>query len=425
MTASSWSNSSTAPSAAPSAARSAGDAPGAAEPARWDARLWAVLFILSANMILDAIEVSLVLVALPTIGTALGLDLWTVQWLMSGFALGFAALLVLGPRLNARLGRKRVYLVAMLLFAAASVAGGLTDSAGVLIATRVVKGLSAALTAPTGLAIIGTTFRNGPQQRRAVSVYSLFGAAGFTVGLLLSGALLAESWRWTFLFPAPVALVLLFSGMRLIPPDQGRAPAPRIEPALLRNGPLLRSAVGAATLNGTYQSLLLLLVFHTQRQLGWSPWQSALALLPACVPLAVTVPFAGAMTARWGTGRLIALGAATPVLGYALFLARPTGSYLTAMLPTLLLVGAGFVLSFAALNMQATGALPAADRAAAVPLYQTAVQLGAVLMLPATAWFLGSHHGYRPALSFITAVGAIGLLAALSGLRISHRQVAP
>lgn len=400
----------------------------AAEPTRWGARLWAVLLILSANMILDAIEVSLVLVALPSVSTSLGLDLWTVQWLMSGFALGFAALLVLGPKLNARFGRKRVYLAAMLLFAAASVVGGLTDSLALLIATRVVKGLSAALTAPTGLAIIGTTFRTGPQQRRAVSTYSLFGAAGFTVGLLLSGALLEASWRWTFLFPAPVALVLLFFALRLLPADQGPAPspAPRIAPAVLRNGPLLRSAVSAATLNGTYQSLLLLLVFQTQRQLGWSPWQSAVALLPACVPLVVTVPFAGAMTARWGTSGLIALGAATPVAGYALYLWRPaTGSYTTGMLPTLLLVGAGFVLSFAALNMQATAALPAADRAAAVPLYQTAVQFGAVLMLPATAWLLGSQPGYRPALSFITAVAAVGLLTALTGLRISHRQVAP
>ncbi|MFF7888965.1 MFS transporter [Streptomyces sp. NPDC020794] len=412
--------------ASPTAARSAPDTPSAADPPRWDARLWSVLFILSANMILDAIEVSVVLVALPSIGASLGLGLSTVQWLMSGFALGFAALLVVGPKLNAALGRRRVYLTAMLVFAAASVAGGLADTAALLIATRAVKGAAAALTAPTGLAIIGATFPEGPQRRRAVSVYSLFGAAGFTAGLLLSGALLTASWRWTLLFPAPVALVLLLFALRIVPADRGRAPVPRIAPALLRNGPLLRSAVGAATLNGTYQSLLLLLTFQTQSQLGWPVWQSALALLPACVPLAVTVPFAGSMTARWGTSRPIALGAAAPLLGYALYLWQPDARpYAAGMLPALLLVGAGFVLSFAALNMQATSALPAADRAAAVPLYQAAVQLGAVLMLPTTAWLLGSHYGHRPALSFITAVGAIGLLTALTGLRTPHRQAAP
>ncbi|MEE4545917.1 MFS transporter [Streptomyces sp. V4-01] len=416
---------SSTPSAASPAVESAASAASAEAP-HWDARLWSVLLILSANMILDAIEVSVVLVALPSIGASLGLGLSTVQWLMSGFALGFAALLVVGPGLNAALGRRRVYLAAMVVFAAASVAGGLADGAALLIATRVVKGAAAALTAPTGLAIIAATFPEGPQRRRAVSVYSLFGAAGFTAGLLLSGALLTASWRWTLLFPAPVALVLLVCALRVVPADQGRTPVPRITPGLLRHGPLLRSAVGAATLNGGYQSLLLLFTFHTQRQLRWPAWQSALALLPACLPLALTVPFAGAMTARWGTNRPIALGAAAPVLGYALCVWRPdAGGYTAGMLPALLLVGAGFVLSFAALNMQATSALPAADRAAAVPLYQAAVQLGAVLTLPSTAWLLGSHHGHRAALSFITAVGCIGLLTALTGLRTPHRQAAP
>ncbi|MDX2405986.1 MFS transporter [Streptomyces microflavus] len=161
-----------------------------------------LLVVLSGNMLLDAIEVSVVLVALPSIGTDLGLTLWSVQWLMSGFALGFAVMLLLGPVLSGRWGMRRVYLAAMLLFALASLVGGLSDNTALLIASRVVKGACAALTAPAGLALISTTFPSGPQQRRAVSVYSLFGAAGFTAGLLLAGALAGDSWRWTFLLPA-------------------------------------------------------------------------------------------------------------------------------------------------------------------------------------------------------------------------------
>jgi MFS family permease len=184
---------------------------------------------------------------------------------------------------------------------------------------------------------------------------------------------------------------------------------------LLREGPLLRTAVGAATLNGTYHSLLFLLTFHLQERLHWSPWQNALALLPACLPLAVTVPFAGRMTARYGTARLITLGAAAPLVGYALLLARPAPtSYVTGILPTLLLVGAGFVLSFAALNLRAASSAADEDRPAAVRAYQAAVQLGAVPMLPLTAWLLGTGHGQRPALALITAVAAVGLTAALS-----------
>ncbi|MGN5633862.1 MFS transporter [Streptomyces sp. AC154] len=390
---------------------------------------WALLLVLSGNMVLDAIEVSIVLVALPVIADDQGLSLFTVQGLMSGFALGFAALLTTGPRLAARFGRRRVYFAAMLGFALASVAGGLADGPVLLIATRVAKGACAALTAPMGLAIIGTAFPEGPERRRAVSVYSLFGAAGFTAGLLLSGALLEAGWRWIFLVPAPVALALLLWGLRVVPDEETAAPPPATD----RAGPLptgspvhdrvlLRTCVGAATLNGTYHGLLLLLTFQAQTELGLPPWLGALALLPACVPLAVTVPFAGSLVRRHGTGRLVALGAAAPLLGYLLALWRPpSGSYLTGTLPVLLLVGAGFVLSFAALNMRAAEAVPASRRTTAIPLYQTAVQLGAVLLIPLTALLLTSFDDRRPALALLCAAAAVGLAAALPGLRRNRR----
>src|SRR3954462_10205602 len=129
----------------------------------------ALLLVLCASMLIDALEVSVVLPALPAVGRDLGLSLWGVQWVMSGFALGFAVLLLLGPRLTARYGARRPYLGALLLFAAASVAGGTTRSAAVLVATRVVKGACAALTAPTGLAIIAGAFPAGAPRRRAVT----------------------------------------------------------------------------------------------------------------------------------------------------------------------------------------------------------------------------------------------------------------
>jgi MFS family permease len=385
----------------------------AVEPGTWGVRHRTVLLILSANMILDAIEVSVVLVALPDIRAELGLSAWTVQWLMSGFALGFAAALVLGTRLITRLGTRRVYLAAMLGFAVASLIGGLAEGPGLLIATRVVKGVCAALTAPVGLSIIATAFPDGARQRRAVSVYSLCGAAGFTAGLLLSGSLLHGSWRWTLWFPAPVALLLMVLGLRVLPADRGPRPPVRPVLRLLRGGVLLRTAIGAATLNGTYHSVLFLITLQLQERLGWSPWHNALALLPACVPLALTVPFAARLTARWGIERLITFGAAAPLAGYALLLARPRiTSYVTDVLPVLLLVGAGFVLSFAALNMRAASAAAAEDRPAAIRAYQAAVQLGAVLLLPATGALLTAGHGGRPVPTLLTAVAAVGLTAA-------------
>ncbi|MET9956839.1 MFS transporter [Streptomyces sp. NPDC006339] len=390
---------------------------GAAPGARvsWDARQWSRLLVLSGNMLLDAIEVSVILIALPTLAARFGLTPFGVQWMMTGFALGFAALLLLGPVLCARIGRRRAYLGAMLLFGVASLAGGLAGGPALLIAVRVVKGCCAALTAPTGLAIINDLFPEGPERRRALSVYSLFGAAGFTAGLLLAGGLLEADWRWVFVFPAPVALVLLVAGAFVLPREQGGGPARLPRLALLRRGPLLRSALGAASLNGTYQAVLVVMVFRMADDFGWSPWLSALALLPACVPLALSVPFAGRFIARYGSARLVTLGALFPLLGYVLYLARPdSGSYPLGMLPVLLLVEAGFCCAFVALNTRATEGLDPADRGAAVSLYQAAVQWGAALLLPAVGLLLTHARGPRPALALVTAAGALGLVAALA-----------
>ncbi|MFE1360973.1 MULTISPECIES: MFS transporter [Streptomyces] len=373
-----------------------------------------LLFVLAGNMLIDALEVSVVLVALPAMGRDLGVPALGTQGVMSGFAAGFAALLPFGPRLVARWGRRRVYLAALAVFVAASVAGGLADGAAVLIATRVVKGMCVALTAPTGLAIIGTAFRPGPEQRRAVSVYSLFGAAGFTVGLLSSGLLTEADWRWTPVFPAPFALLLLVAGFRLIPRDPAPAPGarpggPRARPA--RNGPFIRAAVCAATLNGTYLGLLMLLAHYVHDTWGWGPWRTALAFLPACVPLLLALPFADRMVERAGTGRLVAAGACAALLGFATaLLTGEPQTYLTGVLPSLVGVEAAFVLSFAALNIQATAGVPAGQRAAAVPVYQTAVQLGPVLTLPVVA--ATAATGYRTALLFLTALSAVGALLA-------------
>jgi MFS family permease len=383
--------------------------------AGWTARQWTRLLVLSGNMLLDAVEVSVVLIALPAVAARYGLTPWGAQWLMSGFALGFAALLLLGPALCARIGRRRAYLGAMLLFGLASLAGGVVDGPALLVAVRVVKGCCAALTAPTGLALINDLFPEGPERRRALSVYSLSGAAGVTAGLLLAGALVASDWRWVFVFPAPVALALLVCGVFVLPSGRGGTPPSPPRPALLKHAALLRSALGAASLNGTYQALLVLMVFRMHDDSGWSAWRTALALLPACVPLALTVPFAGRFIARYGTRRLIAAGALFPLLGYGLCLARPDGSpYAVGTLPVLLLVEAGFCCAFVALNVQATAGFEAADRGAAVSLYQTCVQLGAALLLPLVALLMTHGDGPRPSLALITAGGALGLAAALA-----------
>ncbi|MFE2752066.1 MFS transporter [Actinosynnema sp. NPDC059335] len=377
-----------------------------------DRKAWALLFVLSGNMLLDALEVAAVLPALTPLSAGFGITALDAQWVMSGFALGFALLLVPGPHLAARVGRRRLYLGAMLLFAAASVVAGLTDSLGVLVATRVVKGFCAALTAPAGLAIILSVFE-GAARRRAVSVYSLFGAAGFTSGLLLSGVLSAVDWHWTFLFPAPVALALFVAGLKVVPRSPAEPPQP-LDAAVLRDGSLLRAGLGASVLNGTYIGLMLLV---TTRLAHLPPWQLALALLPASLPLVLAAPHGPRLVRRFGTARLIAAGALCCLAGNALYLARPAAEpYPTAVLPVLLLVEAGFVLSFVALHLQATATVPAERRGAAVPVYQTFVQLGSVVSLPLVALLL-TTGGPRAAMVLVTSAAAVGAAVALAGLR--------
>ncbi|GLU48674.1 MFS transporter [Nocardiopsis ansamitocini] len=408
--------------------------------ARWSPQMWGLLIVLAGNMLIDALEVSTVLVALPSVGRELNLSLPLLQWLVSGFALGFGMTVLFGGRIVESFGRRRVYLAALVCFAAASVIAGLTNDPTVLVATRFVKGVCAALTAPIGLAIISTAFRRGPDRDRAVAVYSFVGACGFVAGLLLAGLLTGLSWRLTFVFPAPVVLVLLVGGILLIPRDvpdrtaplrlaavgavclaggfsalvQGVvmvpvrgwgdpltlgafaatgvlfllfcvaehfASRPLIRFGVLRNGALIRSMLGAAALNGSFVGLLLVATLHMQTVLGWSPAETAFAFLPASLPLAVAALFSQRLTKRFGAVRLIAVGALGPPLGYALYLRlSPPVVYAVDILPTMLLVAWGFVFGFAALNAQAVSLVPTRDRALASGLYQTAVQTAAAVV---------------------------------------------
>lgn len=451
-------------------------------PAAWSPRLWGLLIVLAGNMLIDALEVSVMVVAVPSIGADLRLTPAAAQWTLTGFAVGFGGLMLFAGRVVGLLGRRRVYLWALFAFAAASLVAGFAADPATLLATRFVKGFCAALTAPTGLAIIGATFKAGPERDRAVSVYTLFGGCGFTAGLVLSGLLTEVGWRWTMVFPAPVVLVLLVFGRKLIPGDEAaagqraiggrqlnvpgaltltggllalvltvvtvtergwadagtlgaalsalallvafwlterRAERPLVRVSLLREGPLLRSAVGAAALNGSFLGLLFVVTYQWQAAQDWGPLRTGLALLPASAPLALTALSSGRMVQRFGAPRLIILGATAPLTGYVLYLRDPAhATYTTGVLPTLLLVGAGFVCAFAALNTQAVAGIAPAERGPAVATYQTAVQTGAVLVIAPTAALL-TAYGSRTAMALVTGVGAVGLLAALRPLRRS------
>ncbi|MCD7440750.1 MFS transporter [Streptomyces lincolnensis] len=407
---------------------------------RWTPRLWGTLLVLCAAMFLDALDVSMVGVALPSIGSDLGLSTSTLQWIVSGYILGYGGLLLLGGRTADLLGRRQVFLIALGVFALASLLGGLVDSGPLLIASRFIKGLSAAFTAPAGLSIITTTFPEGPLRNRALSIYTTCAATGFSMGLVLSGLLTEASWRLTMLLPAPIALIALIAGLKLLPrsarekdhngydipgavlgtasmlllvftvvqaPEVGwtsartllsflavavlltvfvlverRSAGPLIRLGVLRSGIQIRAQLGAMFFFGSYIGFQFLVTLYMQSLLGWSALHTALAFLPAGALVALSATKMGSIVDRFGTQRLLPVGFGLMVVGYALFLQVDLDPvYAAVILPSMLLIGAACALVFPSLNIQATNGVDDHEQGMVSGLLNTSVQVGGAIFL--------------------------------------------
>src|SRR6516164_2998827 len=261
----------------------------------WTPQLWAILIVLGGALCLDALDVSMIGVALPSIRSALDLSTSSLQWIVSGYVLGYGGLLLLGGRAADLLGRRRVFLVALAVFALVSLLGGLASDPGLLIAARFVKGVAAAFTAPASMSLLTTTFPEGPTRNRAFSVYTVFGASGFSLGLVLSGLLTEVGWRWTLLVPAPVALVVLAGGLWLLPhpPRTGRRASGGLKPGwagrLRRPGRRAFDVPGAVTV--TAAMLLLVYTIVSAQQAGWGSVRTvgSFALVAAAIAVFILV----------------------------------------------------------------------------------------------------------------------------------------
>src|SRR5215831_19410456 len=255
---------------------------------RWTPRLWGIIVVLGGALCLDALDVSMIGVALPSIRTDLGLTTSSLQWIVSGYVLGYGGFLLLGGRAADLLGRRRVFLAAVAVFAIVSLVGGLASTAGLLIAARFIKGVAAAFTAPASMSLLTTTFPEGPMRSRAFSVYTVFGASGFSLGLVLSGLLTEISWRWTLLVPAPVALAVLAGGLWLLPrPPQVRRRAAGHLPGRARRRAF--DVPGAVTV--TAAMLLLVYTIVSAQQAGWGSVRTvgSFALVAAAIAVFILI----------------------------------------------------------------------------------------------------------------------------------------
>jgi MFS family permease len=410
----------------------------------WTPQLWGILIVLGGALLLDGLDVSMVGVALSSIRASLHMSTSSLQWIVSGYTLGYGGLLLLGGRAADLLGRRRVFIVAVAVFAVVSLFSGLVSSPGLLIGARMVKGLAAAFTAPAGMSLLTTTFPEGPMRDRAFSVYSAFGASGFSLGLVLSGVLTQVGWRWTLLVSAPAAALVLVGAITLIPKGglasratrtgrrfdlpgaitisgamlllvytvvnaqqvgwasaqtigsfagvaaliavfaviETRSRDPLVPFKIFRSAPLRRAQVGAITLFGSYVSFQFLMTQYFQILAHWSALSTAFAFLPAGLVVAVLSLRMGSLLDRFGPGPLIVGAFISLVVGYGLFLrAGVTPDYPGVVLPTVILLGLAFGLGFSALTVSATAGVPNSEQGLAASLFQTSFQVGGAVVL--------------------------------------------
>jgi EmrB/QacA subfamily drug resistance transporter len=407
---------------------------------RMSTRTWGMLLVLCGALFLDAMDVSMIGVALPSIQTDLNMSTSSLQWVVSAYVLGYGGFLLLGGRAADLFGRRRMFLISLGVFVVASMLGGFANDGSLLVATRFVKGMSAAFTAPAGLSIITTSFAQGAARNKAISVYTATGATGFSLGLVFGGLLTEIGWRWVFFLPAPVALAALVAGLRLVPSDsrtarasrsfdlpgaltltaamlllvftvveapsvgwasartllsfagvaalltafvaiERRAAVPLVRLGILRSVSLVQANVGAMALVGGWFGFQFVATLYMQDLRGWSPLETGLAIFPGGLLVALLAPRIAPLVARFGIRRLITAGLASAGIGYALFLPIGLDSGYAAMLPTFVFAGFGFALAYGPLNIAATNGIAAEEQGLASGLVNTSFQFGGALVL--------------------------------------------
>jgi EmrB/QacA subfamily drug resistance transporter len=433
---------------------------------------WSLLVLLCLGQFMVVIDMTVVNVALPSIGRSLGFgSLADLQWVVTAYVLLSGGLVLLGGRAADLLGRRRMLLSGLLLFTAASLASGLAPSPAALVASRAAQGVGAALLTPAALAIITTAY-TGAQRTTGLAVWGAIGAAGAAAGLLLGGALTTWlGWRSIFFVNVPVGLVVVLLGARLVPGDEagvgrpgrldlggtallvgglvslvyaveGAATSgwgssrtlaalvfaaallagfvmlervvahPLVPPSVWRVRSLVSGVVAMLGATGAMGGIFFLTTLELQRVLGASPLQAGLAFLPLILAVAAASQLGSRLLPHLGTRWVLVAGMAVAA-GGALLLARAPlpPAYVADLLPGFLLLGVGLGLAFVAISVT-TMADVEGDRAGlASGLMMTGHEVGGALgvaVLSAVATAVAASSGF--AAGYRAGLLAAGLL---------------
>lgn len=434
-----------------------------------------------------AIDGTVVGIALPSIGRQFHAPLSTLQWVVTGYTLSLAALLLLGGSLGDREGRRLAFNVGVVWFAVASAACALAPGTDVLIATRVLQGVGAALLTPGSLAIIQASF--DPDDRsRAIGAWSGLGGVATAAGPLLGGYLIsAASWRWIFVINVPLGALVLFASMRHVPESRDPGAGRRIDvpgavlavvglagvtfaliegPAVGWTAPVVASMLGAGgagliafvfverrspapmlplalfrrrqfTVTGAvtflvYAALggvLFLLPVELQVVNHYTPLESGVALLPLTVCMLLLSARSGQLATRIGPRLQMSVGPLVVGAGLAL-LARSTtdSSYVSGVLPAMVVFGLGLATTVAPLTTTALGAVTDEHAGLASAVNNDVARVGgliAVAVLPAMAGISGNSYlhpgelagGFRSAVLIAASWCVVGGLVSAIGIR--------
>ncbi|MEV4071859.1 MFS transporter [Nonomuraea fuscirosea] len=436
-----------------------------ARPPRLTGRLKVVLAVLLVAQFTLAVDFSILNVALPLIGDGLGFSLANLQWIATAFALSAAGFTLLFGRVGDLVGRKRVFLASLALLGLASLAGGLAPTPEVLIAARVAQGLATAAATPAGLALLTTSFPEGPLRQKALGLNGALMSAGFTTGAILGGVLTdLLSWRWAFFVNVPVALAVLLVAPAVIeesrPADRPRIDLPGALSVTLGLLALVYGLTQAgehgwthpATLAGLLAGAVLLVVFYAVESRAAQPlipvhvlrkrtvaWGNVLGLLAFVTETSLvylltlylqkTLGFsalaAGVSFACLGLGtvlggllapRVIARASARAALvgggllqaafTAVLLLLGGTPASLWLQLPATFLGGVGNMLVIVGFMVTATAGLPDREQGLATGLASMSQQVGITMGTPIMS-----------AIVTATSAGAVSAGAVLHGVR--------
>jgi EmrB/QacA subfamily drug resistance transporter len=390
---------------------------------------------------LDFVDASIVNVALPTIRRDLHFSVESLQWVLSGYLLTYGGFMLLGGRVADLLGRRRILVIGMVVFALASLAGGLATDSTMLIAARLVQGLGAAMMLPATLSILTTSFHEGKDRNTALGAWGAIAGLASAVGVFLGGLLTEDvGWRWVLWVNLPVCAALLVATFRIVDGERPAGPVRNFDAlgaVLVTSGMLLliltlvnapsvgwettRTIAGLAgagllllsfvvnerrhpnplvplsifRINGLaaadatqviamagFYSMFFFITLYMQNVLGFSQLQAGAAYLPATAGVVVSSGIASQLFARVGTRPIIVAGALASA-GAVYWLSRipVDGSYLGDLLPGLLIMSFGLGFVFVGVNTAANAGVPPDKAGLAAALVNTSTWLGGALGL--------------------------------------------